>query len=525
MPRQEMRPETRYARSGDVHVAFQVHGHGPVDIVVVPGFVSNVDLVWEMPGSARLLTRLGAFARVIHFDKRGTGLSDRLGGIASLEQRMDDLRAVMDAAGSERAVIFGSSEGGGMSALFAAAHPTRVRALVLYGAYASYSAHVLSGARLARYLADIEAGWGSGVTLRWLAPRWADRPDIRAAWARLEQHGASPHAALQVVAMNARIDVREVLPTIRVPTLVLHRKDDMRVPFAAGRFLAEHIPGARLVPLEGDAHPPGLGDVDAIADEIEAFVTGVRPHPPLATEARLAAILATEPASAGVAGSAASLEPYRAAVEEALTRFGGRSLGPAVSPEASSLAAFDGPARAVRAAAALAAAAETLLGVRLKAGVHVGEVDVTEEDATAGGLALRVARAIARHARAGEILVSSTVRDLVAGAGLRLREHELRLPLTETGGARLTLLAYAGEDRESAAPADAGDVGSALTELSPREREVLRRVAAGLSNPAIAAALGLSEHTVKRHVANILLKLALPTRAAAAALAARAGLV
>jgi pimeloyl-ACP methyl ester carboxylesterase/DNA-binding CsgD family transcriptional regulator len=520
-----MRPETRYARSGDVHVAFQVHGSGPLDLVVVPGFVSNVDQVWEMPGSARLLSRLGAFARVIHFDKRGTGLSDRLAGIASLEQRMDDLRAVMDAAGSDRAVVFGSSEGGGMSALFAAAHPARVRALVLYGAYASYSAHVLSGARLGRYLADIEAGWGSGVTLRWLAPRWADRPDIRAAWARLEQHGASPHAALQVVAMNARIDVREVLPTIRVPTLVLHRKDDLRVPFAAGRFLAEHIPGARLVSLEGDAHPPGLGDVDAIADEIEAFVTGVRPHPPAPAEARLAAILATEPGSAGLTGSAASLEPYRAAVEETLTRFGGRALGPAVSPEAASLAAFDGPARAVRAAAALAAAAEALLGVRLKAGVHVGEIDAAEEDATAGGLALRVARAIARHARAGEILVSSTVRDLVPGAGLRLRERELRLPLTETGGARLTLLAYAGDDRESAAPAGAGKGGQELTELSPREREVLRRVAAGLSNPAIAAALGLSEHTVKRHVANILLKLALPTRAAAAALAARAGLV
>ncbi|MCU0986618.1 MAG: alpha/beta fold hydrolase [Acetobacteraceae bacterium] len=470
-------------------------------------------------------SRLGAFARVIHFDKRGTGLSDQLAGIPSLEQRMDDLRAVMDAVGSARAVVFGSSEGGGMSALFAAAHPARVRALVLYGAYASYSAHVLSGARLARYLADIEAGWGSGVTLRWLAPRLADRPEIRAAWARLEQHGASPHAAQQVVAMNARIDVREVLPTIRVPTLVLHRKDDLRVPFAAGRFLAEHIPGARLVPLEGDAHPPGLGDVDSIADEIEAFVTGMRPHPALATEVRLAAILATEPASAGLAGSAAPLEPYRAAVEETLSRFGGRSLGPAVSPEAVSLAAFDGPARAVRAAAALTTAAEALLGVRLRAGVHVGELHLAADDATAGGHALRVARAIARHARAGEILVSSTVRDLVAGTGLRLRERELRLPFAETGGARLALLAYAGDDRESSAGGEAGNGGQELAELSPREREVLRHVAAGLSNPSIAAALGLSEHTVKRHVANILLKLALPTRAAAAALAARSGLV
>lgn len=520
------RPETRYARSGDVHLAFQVHGDGPIDIVVVPGFVSNVDQAWDMPGTARLLSRLGGFARVIHFDKRGTGLSDRVADIPSLEQRMDDLRAVMDAAGSERAVVFGLSEGGGMSMLFAAAHPGRVRALALFGAYASYSAHVLSGARFARYLADIEAGWGSGISLRWLAPRWADRPEVRAAWARLEQHGASPHAALQVVAMNARIDIRDLLPTIRVPTLVLHRRDDPRVPFAAAEFIAERIPGARLVALEGDAHPPGLGDVDAIADEVEAFVTGVRPRPTPVIEARLAAILATEPASAFGGGAAAQLDRYRAAAEETLAHLGGQALGPAVSPEGASLAAFDGPARAVRAGVALAAAAEVALGTRLRAGVHVGELTVTPEGAASGGLALGVARAIARHARAGEILVSSTVRDLVAGAGLRLRERELRLPLAETGGARLTLLAYAGEERERAAPsATPAATPAALDDLSARERDVLRRLAQGLSNPAIAAALGLSEHTVKRHVANILLKLALPTRAAAAALAARSGLV
>jgi len=528
------RPVTRYARSGDVHVAYQVHGDGPTDLVFVPGFVSNLDQQWDDPGAARLFARLGAFARVIRFDKRGTGLSDRLADIATLEQRMDDVRAVMDAAGCGSATIFGISEGGGMSVLFAAAHPARSRALVLYGAYASYARHVLSGERFARYLADIEAGWGTGISLRWLAPAQAADPQLRAAWARLEQHGASPRAALQVVRMNAEIDVTEVLPAIRVPTLVLHRRDDARVPLAGGRFLAERIPGARLVELAGDAHPPSLGDVDAIADEIEAFVTGVRPHATGAAQSRLGSVLAI--ALAGGARGAADLGDqawsnrlgaFRDAVAATIEAFHGQALGPPVGGDGSGLFVFDGPARAVRCAATLRELAERSLGAPLRCGVHVGEV-AADASGAQGGLALHVAGSVAALARPGEVLVTGTVRDLVAGAGLRFRERDLRLPTAEAGGLRLPLLALAADERAApAAPAGEASAGAplaALAELSPREREVLRLMAQGLSNPAIAASLSLSEHTVKRHAGSILLKLALPSRAAAAAFAARAGL-
>lgn len=524
------RPETRYARSGDVHVAYQVHGAGATDLVFVPGFVSNLDQQWDDPGYARLLARLGAFARVIRFDKRGTGLSDRLADIPTLEQRMDDVRAVMDAAGSGSAVVFGVSEGGCMSAAFAATHPTRVHGLVLYGAYASYSAFVLSGARLRRYLADIEAGWGSGISLRWLAPEQAEDAALRAAWARVEQHGASPRAALQVVQMNASLDVRNVLPAIHAPTLVLHRRSDARVPFEAACFLAAQIPGARLVELPGDAHPITIGDVDGSADEIEAFVTGVRPRTPREGETRLASILAVELADAGrtaaAAGDmawAAGLEALRGAAAEALERYRGRPLGPPLGADGSGLALFDGPARAVRCALGMAEAASRVAGVGLRCGVHVGEVVLGA--GPEAGLAVQVARRVAGLARSGEVLVTGTVRDLSAGAGLRFRERELRLPLSETGGMRLPLLAFAG-DEMAATPAPQGlPAAPLLAELSARERDVLRLMAQGLSNPAIGERFGLSEHTIKRHVANILSKLGQPTRAAAASLAARAGLI
>ncbi len=529
MTRPETRPGTHYARSGDVHVAYQVHGAGPLDLVFVPGFVSNLDQQWDDPGHARLLARLGAFARVIRFDKRGTGLSDRVAAIATLEQRMDDVRAVMDAAGSGSAVVFGVSEGGCMSAAFAATHPARVRALVLYGAYASYSAFVLSGERLQRYLADIAAGWGTGVSLRWLAPEQAGDAALQAAWARVELHGASPRAALQVVEMNASLDVRAVLPAIRVPTLVLHRRDDARVPFAAARFLAEQIPGAKLVGLAGDAHPITIGDVDGAADEIEAFVTGVRPAA-TAAETRLATLLAfglpeagRTAATAGDAGWTAGLQRLREATADALERHRGRALGVPLGADGAGLALFDGPARAVRCAASLRDQAERLLGAGLSCGVHVGEVALG--GAGIGGLAVQVARRVADLAKPGEVLVTGTVRDLVAGAGLRFRDRALRLPLGETGGAALPLLAFAGDDQAMPAAVPEATPPASLAALSPREREVLRLMAQGLSNPAIAAQLGLSDHTVKRHGTNILLKLGLPTRAAAAALAARAGLL
>ncbi len=525
-----IRPETHYARSGDVHVAYQVHGGGAVDLVFVPGFVSNLDQQWDDPGYARLLTRLGAFARVIRFDKRGTGLSDRLADIPALEQRMDDVRAVMDAAGSGSAVVFGISEGGCMSAAFAATHPARVSALILYGAYASYSAFVLSGARLQRYLADIEAGWGSGISLRWLAPEQAEDPALRASWARVEQHGASPRAALQVVQTNASLDVRDVLPAIHVPTLVLHRRDDARVPVEAARFLAARIPAARLVELAGDAHPITIGDVDGAADEIEAFVTGVRPGARHDGETRLASILAVELAEAGRAAAAAGdmawaagLEALRGATAEALERHRGRPLGPTLGADGAGLALFDGPARAVRCALMLAEAASRLAGVGLRCGVHVGEVALAAS--SEAGLAVQVARRVAGLARPGEVLVTGTVRDLSAGAGLRFRERELRLPLGETGGMRLPLLACAGDEKAAPSARQGAAAMPLPATLSEREQEVLRLMAQGLSNAKIAERLRLSEHTIKRHTTNILSKLGQPTRAAAASLAARAGLI
>jgi pimeloyl-ACP methyl ester carboxylesterase/DNA-binding CsgD family transcriptional regulator len=533
-----LRPETRYARGADgVHVAWQVHGGGPVDLVFVHGFISNLELHWEDPGLAHLLSRLGAFARVVQFDKRGTGLSDPVPDLPALETRMDDVRAVMDAAGMERAVLLGGSEGAPMSMLFAATYPERTRALVLYGAYAHFHSAVLPPERMESFVAGIEAEWGSGASLRFFAPGRLSDPGFRAWWARFERLGASPRAAAALARMNARIDVRHVLPAIRVPTLVLHRAGDVRVKVEAGRAVGAAIPGARFVEIPGTDHPMWTGDTDRVADEIEEFLTGAR-HAPRAPDRVLATVLAVGIAEAERGASALGdsawgerLALWRAAAAAEVARFRGRLAG-AVRAEGALLAAFDGPARAVRCAAALRDGVFAPLGRSLRAGLHAGEVappfDGAADAADAGGLALHLALRVMALARPGEVLATSTVRDLAAGSGLRFREREQRLVLpAEAGGARLALLSLAGDDRPPAAavPAPSAAWSGAASGLSAREREILRLVARGLSNPAIGATCGLSGHTVKRHVANILVKLNLPTRAAAAALAARDGLL
>ncbi|HKC33694.1 MAG TPA: alpha/beta hydrolase, partial [Xanthobacteraceae bacterium] len=273
-------PQTRYARSGDVRIAYQVVGNGPIDLVFVPGFISNLDIHWEDPGYAHLLRRLGAFSRLILFDKRGTGLSDRVDThhLPNLETRMDDVRAVMDAVGSQRAVLLGASEGGPMSILFAATYPKRTRALVLYGSYAHFFSWVLTPAELEVFIERAEETWGSGQALAAFAPGMLARPHFCEWWARYERVGASPAAAVALSRMNAEIDVRPLLSAVRVPTLVLHRRDDVRVNAGGGQYLARHIAGAKYAELAGSDHLMWVGDVDRVVDEIEEFLTGARPR-------------------------------------------------------------------------------------------------------------------------------------------------------------------------------------------------------------------------------------------------------
>ncbi len=534
------RPETHYTRNDGVHLAYQVVGNGPVDLVYVAGFITNLELQWEDPAYRRLLEKFAGFSRLILFDKRGSGLSDPVAQVPSLEQRMDDVRAVMDAVESRQAFLLGASEGGAMSALFAATYPERTRGLILYGAYPSYSfAHPLGEVR--EFLAAIDAEWGTGFLLRYFAPDFLSDPAVRSWWARFERLAASPGMAKQLVQMNASIDIGEVLSSIRVPTLVIHRRQDSRVPLRAGEFLANHIPGARLAVIEGVGHPIFLDAQDPIVEEVQTFVTGSRPSVARSGPDRvLATVLVAEVAdaerSAAELGDTAwcgRLEAYRQHATQLLEEFQARPAAWSVRADGALVAAFDGPARAVRCAAALREAARGVLGRVLRCGLHVGEVAAglqEEQDGGAvGGLALHVALRIAALAKPGEVLVSGTLRDLVAGSGLRFRERDARLPLgPAAGGVRLQLLSLAADDRNGQEPARSEPAGNAtaseIAELTRRERQVLRLIARGLSNSAIGSTLGISENTVKRQAASVLMKLGVPTRAAAAALAARQGL-
>ncbi len=415
-------PETRYAKSGNVHIAYQVTGDGPIDLLMVPGFISHVEHVWDDPHWAAFLGRLGSFARLIRFDKRGTGLSDRVGDIPTLEERMDDVRAVMDAAGSQRAALIGTSEGGPMSLLFAATYPERTRALVLLGSYALFSTAVMSPEQHAAFEASVEKVWGTGASVATFAPTLADDQAFRAWWARFERLGASPAAVIALMRMNSQIDIRHVLPAIRVPTLVLHRAGDRRVKVAAGRYLAQNIPGARYVELPGDDHLLCAGETAPVLDEIAEFLTGSRS--PVAPERVLATILFTDivdsTARAAAAGDRAwrqLLEAHHACVRRELERFRGReikTLGDGF------LATFDGPARGARCAAAIRDAVHGL-GITIRSGLHVGEVELMPDDI--GGIAVHIASRVAALAGPGEVLSSGVLKDLVAGSGLRFEDR------------------------------------------------------------------------------------------------------
>ena len=422
-----MLPETRYAKSGGVNIAYQVVGSGPRDLVLVPGWVSNLDVFWEEPTLSRMLQRLATFTRLILFDKRGTGLSDRVADMPSLEVRMDDVRAVMDAVGSPRAALFGYSEGGAMCALFAATYPQRASALILGGAFARRTAapDYPWGPDAEQHLAfadQIERDWGGpvGIETRW--PSLADDERYRQWWARWLRLSASPAAAAMLVRMNMEIDIRHVLPAVRVTTLVLHSVKDQAVPFGAGRYMAERIEGAKLVELQGIDHVPWGCDSERIVDEIEEFLTGTRhadePDRVLATVLFTDIVGATERAAhLGDRHWHDLLDSHHALIRRELARFRGREIDTAGD---GFLATFDGPARAVRCACSICDAVRAL-GLEIRAGLHTGECELMGDKL--GGIAVHTGARVAAQAQSGEVLVSSTVRDLVAGSGLSFQDR------------------------------------------------------------------------------------------------------
>ena len=424
-----MLPETKYAKSGDIHIAYQVLGNGPLDLMIVPGFVTHIEHIWEEPLAARFYKRLASFSRLILLDKRGTGLSDRVAdhALPTLEQRMDDVRAVMDAVGSERAALFSVSEGGSMCLLFAATYPERTSGLILFGCYArrSWAPDYTWGATPEEnrvQLESIESGWGNAWAIEMRAASLADDEHFRHWYATHYRLGASPGAAMALAKMNAEIDVRHILPSIRIPTLILQRRGDRTVRVEHGRYLAEHIPGAKYVELEGIDHIPFIGDADSVLGHIEEFLTGVRPVPE--PDRVLATVLFTD--IVGSTERAAALgdrrwrelrDTHHAIVRRELARYRGREVETAGD---SFLATFDGPARAIRCALTVRDAVRQL-GIEIRAGLHTGEVELMDDKV--GGLAVHIGARVAAQAGASEVLVSSTVKDLVAGSGIQFSDR------------------------------------------------------------------------------------------------------
>jgi class 3 adenylate cyclase len=427
-------PETRYTKADDgVHIAYQVFGEGPFDLVVIPGFISHVELAWEDGALAGALRRLGSFSRVIMFDKRGTGMSDRTERLPDIDRRMLDIEAVMHAVGSEHAALFAVSEGGPMAILFAAAHPERTRGLVLVATYARITACSdysigMPTEQLYESVQYLEPGWGTGVGLGGWAPSVASDPGAREFFARLQRLAASPGSAMALMSSYMDIDVRLALPLVHAPTLVVHRTGDRMVPVAHGRYLSEHIAGARLVELPGTDHFWWTEDTGQVLDEVEEFLTGVRAVPE--ADRVLASVLFTDIVDStrravelGDREWKLLLNRHDALAERQVARHGGRlvkTTGDGI------LATFDGPARSVRCARAISDGAQAL-GVAVRAGVHTGEVELRGDDIA--GLGVNIASRIEALAQPGEVLVSRTVTDLVAGSGLDFDdrgEHDLK---------------------------------------------------------------------------------------------------
>jgi len=419
-------PDTRYAKSGTVNIAYQTVGDGPIDLVFAPGWISNVELGWEDPATALFYERLASFSRLILFDKRGTGLSDRVSDEhpPTLEERADDLRAVLDAVGSDRAVLFGVSEGGNMCVVFAATHPDRTAALITHGIFAKriWSADYPWAPTVAErqaWLDGLADRWSGGeMDLTTIAPSVAGDAAVRAAFARRSRLSVSPSAAVALGRMNTEIDIRAILPVISVPTLMFHAVGDRDAKIEEGRWIASRIPGARLIELPTDDHIPYYANQDAVVTAVQEFVTGTRPAPQ--GDRFLATVLFTDivngtvkAAELGDAGWRSLIESHHAVVRRELERFRGTEIDTAGD---GFFATFDGPARAVRCALEIRDAVRSL-GLEIRAGVHTGECETIA--GKTGGIAVIIGSRVREQAAPGDVLATSTVKDLTAGSGLR----------------------------------------------------------------------------------------------------------
>ena len=417
-----MTPETRYARSGEVSIAYQVVGCGPIDLVLVPGWISNIELFWEEPNIVRFFEKLMTFSRLILFDKRGTGLSDRVTEAATLEERMDDVRAVLDAVGSSQAALLGWSEGGTMCTLFAATYPDRTAALITVGSYArrlrapDYP-YFTDREEAFKAVEAAAADWGGPVWLEIRAPSLVNDPIIRQWWAKFVRMSASASAATALQRLNIEIDVRHVLPSIRVPTLILHAKNDRAIPVGAGRYMADHIPNARFVEIDTIDHLPFFDKSDEFMHHIQSFLTGS--STPAISESRVSTLMFTDivgstqiAVAKGNLRFADLLEVHHAAIRTELARHRGEEINTAGD---GFLAAFDGPARAIKCAVAIVKSLGAL-GINCRIGLHTGECEVRQGQLH--GVALHIAARVAALASPGGVFVSQTVKDLVAGSGL-----------------------------------------------------------------------------------------------------------
>jgi pimeloyl-ACP methyl ester carboxylesterase/DNA-binding CsgD family transcriptional regulator len=523
-------PQTHYAiAEKGVHIAYQVFGSGPHDIVYVPPFLSNVEVWWELPPAARFWNRLASFARVILLDKRGTGLSDRLSTVETPEDRIDDVRAVMDAVGSKRAALFGVSDGVAISIIFAATYPDRTAALLLYGGLARYSPApdypwALNDELYTRVVELASSQWGTGFTVSFLYPSGADQPGMREWFGHYERVSGSP-GALAMHFLNATaLDVRPILSSVHAPTLVMHSESDGFVPVQGSRHLALHIPGARYFEPPGRDHLPWGENGDLLVEEIEEFLTGTR-HASVPDRV-LVTVLFTNIAnssqrasSLGDAAWMSLLGRYRELVRRKLTMYRGRELDTAGDRVFSS---FDGPARAIHCACAIVDDSAREFGLEVRAGLHTGECEILGNKLA--GVGVDVGAGVVGQALPGEVLVSGTIKDLVAGSGIRFRdrgaasfkgiEGEWRLHAVERDDASALRVNAARAAFQSAVDrAVGGPETSPLAPLSKRESQVALLVAEGLTNRQIAGRLFLAERTVEWHVEQMLTKLGFTNRA------------